>query len=500
MTSVVNRGRQSAPTDGASGPAGLGTVVPAETVTPAEARTPAGTPGSLARRWRGRYVRALWCGDVVLLALVLVSVALVFDLGRLERVAAAAMGLLWIGLLAALGTRSLHRLGTGSEEYALVADAALICGALLAVAGVAVPALQVRALLFIGVPAGALATLVFRALARHRVLAAASSDAHLSRVVIVGGARDAAFAQRHLVRHGGVSYRVVGTVTEEASGKRIGPLSASVLECLRREEADAVLVAGPLRSGSNGLRELCWLMQEEGAELVLTSALAHVAAPRLRMRPVEGLPLTHVELPRFQSGHLLLKRCMDVAGAAAALLVLSPVFLWLALVIRRDSEGPVFFGQERIGLDRHPFRMLKFRTMVRDAEARRAELTSLDEGQGVLFKIKDDPRVTRCGRWMRRHSLDELPQFLNVLRGDMSLVGPRPPLPDEVQAYRGHTARRLNIKPGLTGLWQVSGRSDLDAEESERLDLYYVENWSLIGDVRIMWRTLRVMLDGSGGY
>lgn len=277
-------------------------------------------------------------------------------------------------------------------------------------------------------------------------------------------------------------------------------LLTDVPEHVRAVGADAVLVAGPLAGGSAALRELAWVLEESGTELIVASSLPHVAGPRLRMRPIEGLPLLHVEAPSFQAGHVVLKRCLDVIGAGAALLLLSPVFALLALMVRLDSSGPVFYSQERVGEHERRFRMLKFRSMVKDADARLAQLSEKNEGTGVLFKIREDPRVTKVGRWMRKHSLDELPQFMNVLRGEMSLVGPRPPLPREVEAYDGHAGRRLVIKPGLTGLWQVSGRSDLDAEESLRLDLYYVENWSIIGDVMIMWRTLKVMLNGSGAY
>jgi len=186
--------------------------------------------------------------------------------------------------------------------------------------------------------------------------------------------------------------------------------------------------------------------------------------------------------------------------SASALIVLLPVFAALAVLIKKDSPGPTFFVQKRVGVNGNTFRMFKFRSMHSNAEELLDQLQSQSEGNGLLFKMKDDPRVTQVGRWIRKYSLDELPQIFNVLRGEMSLVGPRPPLPKEVQAYEGHVGRRLYIKPGLTGLWQVSGRSDLDWEESVRLDLYYVENWSLTGDIMIMWRTFKVMLNPVGAY
>lgn len=208
----------------------------------------------------------------------------------------------------------------------------------------------------------------------------------------------------------------------------------------------------------------------------------------------------HVDVPQYSGGKHVLKRLLDIVVASVALVLLSPLFLVLAVIVKRNGPGPVFFKQERVGKAGRPFRMIKFRSMVTDAEASLAALMARNEGAGVLFKMQNDPRVTSCGRWMRRYSLDELPQFWNVLTGEMSLVGPRPQLQREVEAYERHTHRRLLIKPGITGLWQVNGRSDLPWDEAVRLDLYYVENWSIMGDVIIMWRTFKAMCMPAGAY
>jgi exopolysaccharide biosynthesis polyprenyl glycosylphosphotransferase len=264
--------------------------------------------------------------------------------------------------------------------------------------------------------------------------------------------------------------------------------------------ADAVLVAGQLAGGTAAIRSLGWALEPAHTELVLVSSLVNVAGPRITMRPVEGLPLMHVDQPRFEGGRHVVKRVLDVVVASLALLAMLPLFAVLAVLIRRDSGGPVFFSQTRNGRHGETFRMHKFRTMVTTAERDRAALVAANQGAGPLFKMKDDPRVTHVGAVLRRHSLDELPQFWNVLKGEMSLVGPRPPLPEEVASYEGHTGRRLYIKPGLTGLWQINGRSNLDWEESVRLDLYYVENWSVTGDLMIMWRTFKVMVRPEGAY
>ena len=197
---------------------------------------------------------------------------------------------------------------------------------------------------------------------------------------------------------------------------------------------------------------------------------------------------------------MILKTAFDRFGGAFLLLLAAPFMLAVALVIRATSAGPVLFRQTRIGVDGHEFQMLKFRSMVTDAEQRKPALAPQDEGNGMLFKMRRDPRVTRVGAVLRRFSLDELPQLLNVVAGDMSLVGPRPPLPEEVAAYSGDANRRLRVRPGMTGLWQISGRSDLSWEESLRLDLRYVDNWSLALDLSILWRTGRAVLRGDGAY
>ena len=228
--------------------------------------------------------------------------------------------------------------------------------------------------------------------------------------------------------------------------------------------------------------------------------MVDVAGPRISLRQLDGLPLINVKIPQYEGGAHAFKRALDVIFSALALLPVALLTPFIAAAILLDTRGPVFFLQTRVGRDGREFKMIKFRTMTVDAEARLDELQNANEGSGILFKIKKDPRVTRVGAFLRRYSLDELPQFVNVLIGDMSIVGPRPPLPREVTSYDGTVYRRLYIKPGITGLWQVSGRSDLTWDESLRLDLRYVENWSLTSDLMIMWRTAKVMLRPKGAY
>jgi exopolysaccharide biosynthesis polyprenyl glycosylphosphotransferase len=277
------------------------------------------------------------------------------------------------------------------------------------------------------------------------------------------------------------------------------PESRSIVDAVRELGADAVIVAGPGKGGKY-IQELGWQLEESATELILTTGLTNVAGPRIHARPVEGLPLMHVELPHYAGARHTLKRLFDILASVSALVLLLPAFLVLAILIKRDSPGSVLFRQERVGKGGKKFRMIKFRSMVVTAEEDLAGLLEQNQGAGMLFKMKHDPRVTDVGRWMRKYSLDELPQFWNILKGDMSLVGPRPPLQREVDGYTNRVHRRLYIKPGLTGMWQTNGRSELNWQDSVRLDLYYVENWSLAGDLIIIWRTALQMVKPVGAF
>jgi exopolysaccharide biosynthesis polyprenyl glycosylphosphotransferase len=235
--------------------------------------------------------------------------------------------------------------------------------------------------------------------------------------------------------------------------------------------------------------------------VIIAPGLTDVSRERVEVRPVGGLPLLHLEKPRTAAAVRRAKRTFDFVGSLLLILLLSPLLLVAAAQVWLHDRGPILFRHQRIGRGGETFDCLKFRTMVIDAEARMAEvLKERGADQCVFVKIKDDPRITPPGRWLRRFSLDELPQLFNVLRGDMSLVGPRPQVEDEVALYDDTMARRLHVRPGMTGLWQVSGRSDLSLEEAIRLDLYYVDNWSMVQDLTILARTFRAVVGSHGAY
>jgi len=421
---------------------------------------------------------------------------------------AAIIGGVWLLLLSAYRTRNVRVLGMGVAEYKGVVSASLFAFGVLAIAFLTFQVQIVRGFFIVALPIGLAALVLERWIWRRWLNHMRNSGRYLSRAVVVGDAADVDYVVRQIDKKSGAAYRIVGMAIPRGTTVNVSfaenpvPVISNldgVAAAVQAIGVDAVIVAGN-PSGGTFIRDLGWELEGVGAELIVASNLTNVAGPRIHFRPVEGLPLMHVELPQFEGGKHLLKRAFDVVLASAALVVLSPLFLMVAIAIRKDSDGPILFRQERVGRNGQTFRMLKFRSMVQTAESDLLELRDQNEGSGPLFKMKNDPRVTTIGRVLRKFSLDELPQFWNVLLGHMSLVGPRPPLRTEVEGYTGHVHRRLYIKPGLTGMWQVNGRSDLSWEESVRLDLYYVENWSLTGDLIILWRTFRVLMRPVGAY
>ncbi len=419
----------------------------------------------------------------------------------------------WMMSLNIFRTRAAGRIAIGVQEYKYLVCATAALAGTIGVLALVTTATDLRIFLLVSLPFGLASLLLGRWCWRRWLAIQRDRGFALSNVLIVGQAKDAPYVLRQISRKSGPAYRVVGVLldgeTEFEAENKIRAMdpslplvydSARIEHLVRSMGADTVVVAGPLVGGNRALQELGWRLETCATQMIVVSSLTNVSDRRMWISPVDGMPMLHVDLPRFTGSRFVVKRAMDIATSATALLLLLPVFLVVALVIHYDSPGEVFFKQNRAGRDGTPFRMFKFRTMVQDAEAQLATMKLCNEGAGPLFKLKADPRITRVGGWLRRHSIDELPQFFNVLIGDMSLVGPRPPLHTEVADYEGHAYRRLYIKPGVTGLWQVSGRSNLDWEESVRLDLYYVENWTMWGDLRIVWRTFKVMFRPDGAY
>ena len=397
-------------------------------------------------------------------------------------------------------------IGVGSDEFRRILNAAVTLTAAVAIVSYALKLDVARGYVAAVMPSMGLFDVVMRYWLRKHLHRLRSAGHCLRRVIVVGHApaiAELATTFRRSTYHG---MSIVGACLAEkttpvtiADIPVFGGLS-SVPQAVDKFGADTVAVLSCPEMNGTRLRELAWELEETGTDLCVAAALLDVAGPRTTIRPVAGLPLLHVDRVELSGVKWFIKGALDRIAAAFALLLLLPVFAVIALAIRADDWGPVFFRQTRVGKDGGTFRVWKFRTMVVDAEARLAKLAALNEATGVLFKMRRDPRVTKLGAWLRRWSLDELPQLYNVLIGDMSLVGPRPALPREAARYGNDMRRRLKVKPGITGLWQVSGRSDLPWEEAVRLDIRYVENWSVALDLQILWKTCSAVVRGSGAY
>jgi exopolysaccharide biosynthesis polyprenyl glycosylphosphotransferase len=419
---------------------------------------------------------------------------------------AVSLPVLWCSSVALAGGYEARFIGAGSDEFRRVLNGGAALAAGIAIASYAFKLDLARGYVVVALPSAAALDLVARYRLRKRLHRLRTSGSCMQRVVAVGHAPAVADLIATLCRDKYNGLSVVGaclagrSMLDEIAGIPVFGGLGRVSAAVRHFGADTVAVlACPEMSGIR-LRELAWELEETGTDLCVAPALIDVAGPRTTIRPVAGLPLLQLDHPELAGGKQVIKAVFDRLAAGLALVVLSPLFVLIALAIRLDDRGPVFFMQTRVGRDGVTFRVFKFRTMIVDAEQRRLELEALNEGAGVLFKMRKDPRVTTVGALLRRWSLDELPQLFNVVIGDMSLVGPRPALPREVARYGDHMRRRLVVKPGITGLWQVSGRSGLSWEESFRLDLRYVDNWSIMLDVQILWKTFSAVVGGSGAY
>ncbi|MEH0971001.1 sugar transferase [Micromonospora sp. CPCC 205546] len=416
----------------------------------------------------------------------------------------------WLVSLRVLRCYDDRVLGYGADEYRRVSTASLRLAGGVAIAGYIADVGVSRGFLGISFAVGMLGLEVARFAARKRLHRARSEGAGWSRKVLVVGDTAHVLELVHTLRREPYAgYQVVGACIPDALlapvAQRLGdvPVVGSfrgIPEAATAIGADTVAVTASGELTATRLRRLGWQLEGTGIDLVVAPALTDVAGPRIHTRPVAGLPLIHVEAPEFRGARKLVKGFVDRAVSSVALTLLLPLLAVVALAIKIDSRGPVLFRQTRVGQGGREFGVYKFRTMVVDADALLAALAARNETDGLMFKMRDDPRVTRIGRLLRKWSLDELPQLVNVLLGHMSLVGPRPPLPSEVARYDGDVARRLLVKPGMTGLWQVSGRSDLSWEDGIRLDLYYVENWSLAADLTILWKTFGAVLNSRGAY
>lgn len=463
-------------------------------------------PG-LERQWgryAARYRLRTFVIDGIVASLVATAVMLPIFGPDAETVGLVATGVvgLWI-LTGFFRGYDLKELGNGPVEFQALARAGAAGMVVLITASYVTKAEVSRFLVLAGVPMLVAAVALARYAHRKVLHRARARGEAMKRTLVVGRAGAVTEITADLARATYHGHDVVGvclpSLDDEAPASTpvLGAI-ADVPQVVVDHAIDIVIVAGATLRG-DALRRLSWALDRVGAQLIVAPDLVEVHAPRLTLRPTGELSLLEVEVGNPPS-RMLAKAVLDRVLGTAFLVVFSPLLLLAAFAVRVSSPGPAFYRQTRIGVDGQEFTLLKLRSMYVDADERRRALLAQNEGDGVLFKMKKDPRVTPVGRFLRRFSIDELPQLVNVVRGDMSLVGPRPPLGEEVAAYADAVHRRLRVKPGLTGLWQVSGRSDLSWEESVRLDLRYVDNWSVAMDLLILWKTLRAVVGASGAY
>jgi exopolysaccharide biosynthesis polyprenyl glycosylphosphotransferase len=471
--------------------------------------------------WERRYSAGLLVTDTVIVcAAVLLAQYLRFgstlgteNIGDLFATACSTvLAIVWLATLSGLRARSPKYIGSGIEEYRRIVAASFWTFGTIAIAELLLKLEVSRGYLAVALPIGVAGLLIGRFAWRRYVVFQRSKGAFCTAVLAVGHRSAVVDLVTELTGNADNGYSVVGvgipgygapSGEHLAINGRMVPIvggEGHLIQAIRTCGADTVAIAGTEHFGVKGIRRLIWELEPMNVELVVAPGVMDVARSRLVMRRIDGLPLLHIDKPQYQGAKRIQKRAFDFCFALLALVVSSPILAVTALTIKATSRGPVFYSSERIGIDGKPFAMLKFRTMVQDAEQLLAGLVDANECDGALFKIRNDPRVTPVGRFLRRFSVDELPQFINVLRQEMSVVGPRPPLRREVELYDDDVQRRLLVKPGVTGLWQVSGRSDLPWEKAVRLDLSYLENWSMIGDVLIIVKTLRAVVQRRGAY
>lgn len=494
-----------------------------DSTTPATVTTSTGSvivPATRSdARWQQLFTRRLWISDAVVLVWVVFGTQIFwFGTGNAQLALlqdhrfsdisywafSTVLVVSWLWALSLADSRSHRVIGAGSAEYIRIVDASIRLFGVIAIIAFLFQINIARGFLLISLPLGILVLILVRWLWRQWLIAKRRSGSYMHRVLLVGSESSVAQIAYELQRTPRAGYLVAGAcvpngkIADTIPGTTIpvmGNVNA-VERALLATGADTVAVTSADDLPPAKVKQISWGLEAGKQHLVIAPSIADIAGPRIHIRPVSGLPLIHVETPRFSLGQRVTKRVFDLAASVLGVIVISPVLLVLTVAIMLTSNGPVLFRQERVGRGGKTFKMIKFRSMVPNAEQLLEKLLQeqRDSGNEVLFKMKNDPRVTRVGRFMRKYSLDELPQLFNVIGGSMSLVGPRPPLRREVEQYAEHVHRRFLMKPGITGLWQVSGRSSLSWDESVRLDLSYVENWTLVGDLTILLKTARAAL------
>ncbi|MCZ8379305.1 sugar transferase [Mycobacterium sp. CPCC 205372] len=478
-----------------------------------------------ARHWQQSYARRVLVVD----AIIVISALAAAQIGRFHLLPvdnlseradwgpvtalSAALGATWLLALTLVQSRDVSLVGVGTEEYRRVVSATAWVFGAAAVGSLLLQTDLSRGYLVIALPSGLIGLLVGRHLLRRQLAHQRANGRYTTRVVVLGKPSSIAMLCDHFDRSTPSGYVVAGVCipgydrevgADLITAAGVVPVlgdEQSVERAIELTQADAIAITAVEHLGHDKMRELAWRLDSLDVDMIVVPGMTDIAGPRLKLRPIDNLPLFHIARPRHDGVSMYPKRAFDLVVGAAALLALTPMLLVAALAIKYDDGGPVFFRQERVGLHGRRFRIWKFRTMSTDAEATQSvERASTDPAGSIFFKSASDSRITRVGRFLRKTSIDEVPQLFNVLSGSMSLVGPRPLVPGEGASVNHFVERRSLVKPGMTGLWQISGRSDVSEEERIRLDHSYVDNWSPVTDLVIVWRTVRAVLRREGAY
>lgn len=482
------------------------------------------TVGAVKRKsWQRAYAVRLFISDIAVVAIAVAGAH--FAWFRDSSVSLAALDapgvklgyttisillvIAWMIVLDIFATRDHKVIGSGTLEYKRIADATIWLFGLFAIIAFLFRIDFARGYFLTALPLGFLMLLASRWNWRQWLRKQQKGGAYVSRTLLLGERVKSAHVAKTIQRTAGTGLDIVGALTRAGTTAK-GPISgvipvlggySDLLAAIDSATADTVVLTGADEISPDDMRRIGWELEARGVELIVAPALTDIAGPRIHARPVAGLPLIHVSYPTLEGAKRVYKRTFDIVGSGLLILLGSPILIAVAIAVKRSGPGDILYRQVRIGRHGNEFGMLKFRSMVQDADD---QLESLLDAQGTsdkpLFKVTNDPRITPVGKFLRKYSLDEIPQLFNVFLGEMSLVGPRPQRAAEVALYDDAAHRRLIMKPGMSGLWQVSGRSNLSWEDSIRLDLYYVENWSLTTDVTILFRTVRAVVTPEGAH
>jgi exopolysaccharide biosynthesis polyprenyl glycosylphosphotransferase len=482
---------------------------------------------SQRERWLTRYARNVLISDlVVVCGAVYLAQASRFDqigntvgrdfdpnLGWYYTFVSLTLAALWLVSLGLVNSRSPQVLGRGMGEYRRVVWATFLLFGAASIAAILLGLnLFARGYLAVACPLGLIGLLATRFMWHGFDRRMRSNGTLKTRVLVAGTTQGAADIAAKFTAQRERGFEVVGLCTPEGPdtdgdsieimGTKVPIVQAdnAIVNAVKITGADTVVLSATNHLSSDAVRRLVWDLECLGVEMIVSAGHFDAVDSRLSSQTMGGMAVVHVGKPQYDRANSWGKRAYDIFFSSLALIVASPMLIGAAVAVKLSSRGPIFYYAERIGMDGKTFKMIKFRSMYEGSDAKIAEMMDNSGKELLYFKVKDDPRITPVGKWLRKFSIDEMPQFINVLKGEMSIVGPRPQVAREVEAYDDLIGTRLFVRPGVTGLWQVSGRNDLSIEDSKRLDMSYVENWSMGLDIQICFRTAQVVLTGRGAY